>query len=38
VGAPKIEDVFELVFERLEQMQLMDEETQEMKANLHAFT
>ena len=36
VRAPKIEDAFEFVFERLEQMQLMDEETLEIKASLHA--
>jgi polysaccharide pyruvyl transferase CsaB len=33
---PKIEEVFEFVLERLEQMQGMDEETLEIKASLHA--
>lgn len=35
VHMPKIEDVFEFVFERFEQMQVMDERTLEIKASLH---
>lgn len=33
--APKNEEVLEFAFERLEQMQVMDEETLEIKASLH---